>query len=211
MGGGLAASAAAEGLHVVLVHLTRGERGHPWKPASEFGAQLEQEMRDAAFALGVDQEWPGPMAPLDFDEACEALEEVFDRLRPRAVVTHWRGSWHPSHVKAHDAVRALASRRKRLAVLFGENCEDLEGFRVDRFVEIPDIYARWLAALRSYELFRLSEPGSEHANAVLPYWAYYSAAARVRGLQAGVELAQALMLGAGSPPDELGLRRAPSP
>jgi LmbE family N-acetylglucosaminyl deacetylase len=210
MGGGLAASAAASGLNVVLLHLTRGERGHPWKPASEFGVQLEQEMHDAAVALGVGQHWPGLMAPLELEEARGAVETIFKRLRPRAVVTHWRGSWHPSHSRAHDAVQAAAQERE-LALLFAENCEDLDGFRPDRFVAIGDVYERWLKALRCYELFRFSEPGSEQVDVVIPYWAYYTAAARVRGLQAGLEFAQALMLGRGSPSRELGLRSLARP
>jgi LmbE family N-acetylglucosaminyl deacetylase len=208
MAGGLAASAAAGGLDVVLVHLTRGERGHPWKPPGEFGAQLEVEMQDAAAVLGVRCEWPGLNAPLDRDEACRALEQAFDRSRPRAVVTHWRGSWHPSHVRAHEAVDAVAQARK-VTVLFGENCEDLDGFRAERFVSIENVRERWLGALRKYELFRLSEPGSGHADAVVPYWAYYTAAARVRGLQADLEFAQALMLGTGTPPGHLGLTVSP--
>lgn len=207
MGGALGARWAASGLDVLLVHLTRGERGHPWKSASDFGAQLENEMQEAAALLSVRCEWPGLLAPLAIEEGRRALKETFDREQPRAVVTHWRGSWHPSHIRGHDAVRAVA-RPERVALLFGENCEDLEGFRPDRFVAIEDVRLRWLEALRSYELFRLSEPGPEQNDAVIPYSAYYTAAARVRGLQAGLDFAQALMLGPGSPPSELELRAA---
>jgi LmbE family N-acetylglucosaminyl deacetylase len=206
MAGGVAAGAAAAGFDVVLLHLTRGERGHPWKDSAEFSVQLENEMQAAAEALGVRCEWPGIVAPLEVDAAEEAVSEALERLRPDVVITHWRGSWHPSHVKAHEAV-VVALRDSRAALLFGENCEDLTGFRVDTFVPVQDVYERWLTALRSYELFRLSEPGrGEVSDQVMPYWAYYTAAARVRGLQAGVERAQALMVGQGAAPPELGLR-----
>jgi len=207
MGGGLAAHAAARGWSVVLLHLTRGERGHPRMPSAEFGAQLEREMRAAADALGARSEWPGLAAPLEgVERARAAVAGALDRLRPSAVVTHWRGSWHPSHVRSHYAVVA-AAEAAGVPVLFGENCEDLTGFRADRFAPLEGVYEGWLAGMRAYELFRLSEPGAgEPGDTVVPYWAYYTAAARVRGLQAGLGWAQAFMSGPAEAPAELGLR-----
>jgi LmbE family N-acetylglucosaminyl deacetylase len=207
MSGGLAASAAADGLEVEILHLTRGERGHPSKRPSEFGSQIEVEMLEAAAILGVRCEWAGLQAPLDEAEAGQAVARIVDRSQPRVMVTHWRGSWHPSHVRAHSAVMAAAATRD-IAVLFGENCEDLDGFSAEYFVSVSNVYDRWLAAVRCYELFRMSEPRSDDARAAIPYWAYYTAAAKVRGLQADLELAEVVMLGAGTPPVELELRRS---
>jgi LmbE family N-acetylglucosaminyl deacetylase len=208
MAGGLAAVAASEGWTVVLLHLTRGERGHPRLQANEFADQLDGEMERAAAALGARCEWPGIPAPLAGTERGRAaVADALVRLQPAVVVTHWRGSWHPSHVTAHHAVlEAIADAG--VPVLYGENCEDLTDFRADRFLPIGEHYERWLTALRAYELFRLSEPGSgaDPDDTVVPYWAYYTAAARVRGLQAGVPHAQALMRGQGDAPAALGLR-----
>lgn len=209
MSGGLAASAAADGLEVEILHLTRGERGHPSKQSREFGSQIEVEMREAAAILGVRCEWAGLQAPLDKMEACQAVAQAVERAQPRVIATHWCGSWHRSHLRAHSAVVAAAAARD-ITVLFGENCEDLEGFSAEYFVSVSDVYERWLTAARCYELFRLSEPGTHAARGFIPYWAYYTAAARVRGLQAGLELAEAVMLGSGTPPVQLRLRRSQS-
>ncbi len=207
MSGGLAAAMAADGWEVEILHLTRGERGHPSKRPSEFGSQIEAEMSEAAAILGVRCKWTGIQAPLDEVEARQAIAQIVEQSQPRVIVTHWRGSWHPSHVKTHSAVMAAATAHD-ITVLFGENCEDLDGFSPEYFVSVTDVYERWLSAVRCYELFRLSEPGSDTAGAVIPYWAYYTAAARVRGLQAGLELAETVMLGRGAPPVQLNLKRS---
>jgi LmbE family N-acetylglucosaminyl deacetylase len=206
MAGAVSAAAADRGWDVLLLHLTRGERGHPEKPAEIFAPQVEGEMEQAAAILGVRQEWPGILAPLPAPEQVRsAIEDVMRRLQPDAIITHWRGSWHPSHVRAHQAVLlAVEKLEPGPAILYAENCEDLTGFQASCFAPIANVYDRWLRALRAYELFRLSEPGLYAGG--IPYWAYYTAAARVRGLQSGLELAQALMPGSGSMPQGLELR-----
>jgi LmbE family N-acetylglucosaminyl deacetylase len=209
MAGAVAAAAAARGWHVALLHLTRGERGHPDKPLDIFGEQLTREMAQAAQILGVDQEWPGIPAPLPPpEEIWSTIAMVIKRHRPDVLITHWRGSWHPSHVRAHEAVLAAVQNvTAPPGVLFAENCEDLTGFQASRFVLIDSVYDRWLEALNAYELFRLSLPESYSGG--IPYWAYYTAAARVRGLQAELQLAQAFMPGPGTIPPDLGLRQLP--
>src|SRR5579863_1906427 len=159
MGGGLALAAKGDGWKVEILHLTRGERGHPWKSPEEFGLQLEGEIHEAAKALGMRSRWSGLEAPLDEVRARKVITEVIEECRPETIVTHWRGSWHPSHVTAYDAV-AAASSCCGSTLLFGENCEDLDGFQAEYFVSIGAVYEQWLNALRCYELFRLSEPGS---------------------------------------------------
>ena len=71
MAGGLAAMQAAQGRRVVLLHLTRGERGHPTKPAAEFGRQLEAELAEAAAALGQRDSTPRAAGPA-FAPRCAA-------------------------------------------------------------------------------------------------------------------------------------------
>jgi len=205
MAGAVSAAAAERGWDVLLLHLTRGERGHPQKPAEVFAPQVEGEMHRAAEILGVRQEWPGIRAPLPAPERVRtAIEDVVRRLRPEAIITHWHGSWHPSHVRAHEAVQlALEKLERQPCVLYAENCEDLTGFQASYFASIASVYDRWVRALQAYELFRLSEP--DHYRGGIPYWAYYTAAARVRGLQSGLELAQALMPGSGPIPHGLEL------
>lgn len=200
MAGALAAHAAGEGHRVVLFHLTRGERGHPTTPPERFARQLEEEMAAAGAALGCDVRWSGLPAPLPPSaEVVAHVAAMIEEVGPDLVVTHWKGSWHPSHRRAHEATVAALARSGGIPLLFAENCEDLEGFRVDRCLPIDDVYDQWLEAVASYELFRRSMPESTHESSI-PYWAYYTAAARVRGLHAGVERAECFMLGSGPAP-----------
>jgi LmbE family N-acetylglucosaminyl deacetylase len=53
MGGALAATVAVGGEEAMLLHLTRGERGHPATGTTDFAEQLDGEMAAAAQALGV--------------------------------------------------------------------------------------------------------------------------------------------------------------
>jgi LmbE family N-acetylglucosaminyl deacetylase len=195
MGGALAATVAAGGEEAMLLHLTRGERGHPELETAEFAEQLEGEMAAAAQTLGVRHRWaalPAPLPPPE--EHANALAGVLAELGPRIVLTHWVGSWHESHRRAHAAVRSAVARQRRqgraIDLLYGENCEDLTGFVPVGFADVDAIVDRWLDAVRSYELFRRSE---EHPDVPIPYAAYYKAALRVRGLQAGLARAVAVM------------------
>jgi LmbE family N-acetylglucosaminyl deacetylase len=97
MGGPLAAVASDAGWPVALLHLTLGERGHPSKPPDTFGPQVLEESVAAARFLGADAVWSGAAAPLDEDKVLAWLIAEIRVRRPALIVTHWRGSWHPSH------------------------------------------------------------------------------------------------------------------
>jgi LmbE family N-acetylglucosaminyl deacetylase len=197
MAGALAASEVQAGGSATLVHLTRGERGHPTLDAAAFGAQLEGEMARASVMLGVPYRWLDLAAPLASPgEVVPALRALVGELRPELVVTHWIGSWHESHRRACRSVRAAVAdlRGEGVAVdlMYAENCEDLNGFLPTAFAEVAPVVPRWLDAARSYELFRRSELGVED-QVPIPYHAYYTAALTVRALQAGLRRAVALM------------------
>jgi LmbE family N-acetylglucosaminyl deacetylase len=201
MGGALASAIASRGEPAHLVHLTRGERGHPTLPADRFAEQLNEEMKRASLALHVPFRWAGLHAPLSdtrLDEVREAVQDLLVELRPAAVLTHWVGSWHPSHVHAHRAVRdAVTARRQNghpIDLLYGENCEDLLGFNPTGFADVSSVLEDWRRAVREYELFRRSEPDAG-SDSPVPYSSYYEAAMKVRGLQAGMEQAQTVMAG----------------
>jgi LmbE family N-acetylglucosaminyl deacetylase len=206
MAGGLAAAAVDGGWDVQLLHLTRGERGHPELSATIFGPQLEREMAEAAGALGVGYEWAGIMAPLpEAGEVAPVIRDAIERVHVDVVVTHWKGSWHQSHVRAHEAVVLAAGIMEAAPpVLYAENCEDLTGFSPTHFASMDHVMAKWLQAMEAYELFRLSKPDSYSGG--IPYWCYYVAAMRVRGMQCGFELAEAFMPAGEGVPDSLGLR-----
>ena len=211
MAGAIGIKAVEKGIPVLLAHLTRGERGHKRKAAEVFGKQLEQEMADAARVMQVRQQWAGFMAPLsDSDSVVEWLEEIMTRERITRVLTHWIGSWHASHVRAHKAVVAAIDHMgaNPPALFYAENCEDLTGFQPDWFVPIEEVYDRWMMALNCYELFRMSLGRAENEGSI-PYFAYYSSITQVRGRYVNAGRVQALMCGKGELPAVLGGLRNP--
>lgn len=208
MAGGIAALAQIKGIAVTLVHMTRGERGNPQKPARIFGEQLEKEMAEAARVLGARQLWPGFMAPLeDSDAGIAWIENLILKEKFTHVLTHWAGSWHPSHIHTHKVVGKAVDRVKKdkPALFFAQNGEDLTGFRAEWYVPIDSVYERWMQALKCYELFRMSLPGSTGGNSI-PYFDYYSSTTRMNGFYVDAKHAQALMRGHGSLPEDLGAR-----
>ncbi|KLU62502.1 mycothiol S-conjugate amidase [Peptococcaceae bacterium CEB3] len=201
MGGPVLAKFCKRGYQGTIVHLTRGERGNPKKPPEVYGKQIEEEMVRVAQGLGAQAVWMGypagslpPLEQIALD-ICKLIREK----KPTVVITHWRGSLHPRHVLTHDAVvegiRLAADGKietgskayKVPHLYFGENCEDLNGFIPQVYIDIEDTFEEWFAALRNYELFRggiLS----------VPYEDYYRTMAKIRGIEVGLKLCRAFMV-----------------
>ena len=178
MAGGLIAKLCETGHQATIVHMTRGERGHPDKESKEFGRQLQEEMEKAACILGADVRWLGYKGgdlPI-CDEVSEAVIETVMKIRPTHIITHWRGSWHPRHVSTHYnvlyAIEGLTRSRSTslpsevTSLCYGENCEDLAGFNVMWYADISEVMDTWVKALSSYELYRLSRKGDKR---IIPY------------------------------------------
>jgi len=118
----------AEGVSVLVVTCTGGERGSVLNPKLDrpeirdnIAEIRRQEMATARAILGVEQEWLGfvdsglpegdPPPPLpedcfarqDVDVAAEALVRVMRRFRPHVVTTYDEngGYPHPDHVMCH--------------------------------------------------------------------------------------------------------------
>jgi len=120
---------AAEGVDVLVVSCTGGERGSVLNPAyGEFEGGLDEmhalrrvEMAAAAQALGIQQEWLGfvdsglpegdPLPPLPegcfalvpLEEAAAPLVELIRRFRPHVITTYdpSGGYPHPDHIMCH--------------------------------------------------------------------------------------------------------------
>lgn len=201
MAGGLISKYSKASDEITILHMTRGERGHPEKSSSDFALQLDEEREKAARTLSVHQSWMGyPAGELPINE--ETVRDVKEKLLeidPTHVITHWCGSWHPRHVNTHHIVRRaleeLQDSKNEFALrglYYGENCEDLAGFNPDLYVKLSSSEVdKWFEALRKYELFRLSEKTPMEVS--IPYSDYYRSMAKVRGLESGVKYAQALM------------------
>jgi len=123
----------AEGVDVMVVTLTGGERGSVLNPAMdrpEVWADITEirraEMARAREILGVGQEWlgfvdsgfpegdpppplpPGCFAEVPLDEAVGRLLAVIRRFRPHVVTTYDEngGYPHPDHVRCHEVTVA---------------------------------------------------------------------------------------------------------
>jgi len=197
MAGGLIAKVTKLGHKATIIHMTRGERGHPFKKPQEFAEQLDQEMIEAAQALGATVKWLGyPAGSLPI--AAEVSDKIFHiimEINPTHIITHWRGSWHPRHISTHYNVlnavkKAIWEEQFQLKGLYyGENCEDLNGFNPTIYIDISDVKDIWFNALTKYELFRLSLKNTN----IIPYAGYYNIISKIRGFEAGVPYAQAFM------------------
>lgn len=210
MAGPVLAKYARLGHKATLVHLTRGERGHPTKPPEVYGPQLEMEMKEAARVLGCNVIWMGYKAGTIGTSESIMLDicDLIRRERPDYVITHWRGSVHPRHTSTHEnvvggvryaaaesVVRELPPHRVR-GLYFGENCEDLDGFQPDVYIDITDTFDQWFEALAKYELFAPRFRERDHEGKVIeawPYADYYRTMAVVRGHEVGVRYAKAFM------------------
>ena len=121
---------AANGVDVLVVSCTGGERGDVLNPKLQHDAHIlrdlaqvrRDEMKAAQEALGVEHTWLGfvdsglpegdPLPPLPegcfalvpTEEAAAPLVELIRRFRPQVITTYdERGGYpHPDHIKTHD-------------------------------------------------------------------------------------------------------------
>jgi mycothiol S-conjugate amidase len=127
---------ADEGVDVMVVTCTGGERGDVLNPAAQAAvdarglAQVRrEEMAEAAAILGVRHEWLGfadsgypegdPLPPLPegcfaalpLEETLERLVELIREFQPQVVTTYDEngGYPHPDHIRTHEATMAAVT------------------------------------------------------------------------------------------------------
>jgi LmbE family N-acetylglucosaminyl deacetylase len=202
LGGGLVPLLTSRGRRAMLVHLTDGSRNYPGLERRRSSALAREESDQAAAVLGAETYWCGHDSRrlTDTDAFAQDLADRFREWRPAAVITHWRGTWHPRHLITHNLVRRALKRAGSAARLFyGENFEDLTGFVPTQYINVTRECERWWQALTSYRLHRISASISPSDVKTFPYDGYYRAIPRIRGLESGLPLAQALATGAHTP------------
>ena len=199
--GMLMARYADEGHRATFLHLTLGEKGHARLSAEAYGEEKRSAAAAIAHALGCEARFmPYLDGELEDSEAVKlAVADVIREIRPRVIITNWRGSIHRDHTRAHHIAaeaRFLAGlarlERSQRAVwvphlLFAENWEDMDGFRPDIYFDTTSTFERWVQAMDHYEIWRDPSVGG------FPYRDYYTSLARVRGCLSGHERAVALM------------------
>lgn len=200
MGGAAVLKHVAAGWRAVLVHMTPGEKGSRTLAPEEYAKVKEEEARSAARILGADCVLlPYADGELPVNEEVQwAIADTIREYRPDVILTHWNGSFHRDHNNTHSNVMASlffaglkAFKRDRpehspSRVYFAENWEDVEGFGPEVYLDVTDVWDRFLEVIRAYSLFR---------GEVVPfqYEQWYRGASEMRGAEAGFERAVALM------------------
>lgn len=201
MGGAQVLAQVDQGWRAVMVHCTLGEKGHPRMDPETYGRQKREEAEAAARLLGaacVCLPYKDGELPVN-EEVQWAIADLIREHRPDILLTHWKGSFHRDHRNTHTNVtealylaglpafiRAHPAHYPR-AVYFCENWEDLEEYQPDIFLDVSNVFDRYLEVIRCYELVR-------GGISRFPYDRYYEALSVVRGAVAGYQRAVTLML-----------------
>lgn len=189
---------ARKGWDVHIVHLTLGEKGHPTLPPDAYGPQKRREAEAAAQIL---QATPHFLPYRDGElqvtkEIVVMVATLIRQLRPQVVITHWKGSLHPDHVATYHLTRhALflagnphfqlkgTAAVQGIRLYYAENWEDSEAFEPFVYVDISDVFSDWKRAFQCFAIGR--------GEGRFPYWDWYQAQTRLRGIEIGTSYAQA--------------------
>lgn len=203
----------------IFLNLTHGERGNPAIPPVKYGTMQVSATDQAAKMLGAGTgylSYPDGELP-DNQEARFAVCDAIRQHKPEIIITHWKGSYHKDHRACYNIVNdaifyaGLPGIKRKLPahsvskLLFAENWEDAEGFRQDIYLDVSDVFSRWVEACAVFPMWR-GETGFHYDD-------YYQSLAVARGSLARIgqknprlfKYAAALM----SPPD-FGARRTGS-
>lgn len=189
---------ARNGWSVHIVHLTLGEKGDPNLSPEEYGLQKRREAESAAQIL---QATPHFLPYRDGElvvsnEIASEIAKLLRQLQPQVVITHWRDSIHSDHTATHFLTRRAVFMAanphfeldglkpvKGVRIYYAENWEDAENFRPFVYVDISDVFADWERAFKCFAIGR--------GKGGFPYWDWYQARTRIRGIEVGVQYAQA--------------------
>ncbi len=197
--GGVLASMALEGHHIITVALTSGEKGHPKHIDLEtFRKQKQQEAKNFTDLL------KGTSVVLDYDDGTLVVNdnmkfEVADLIRkhqPDVLITHWQHSMHKDHEATHHIVKdaqfyaSLPGFKREnkphfaAGPYYAENWEDPTDFKPYVYVEVSDAgFKLWQKAIANH-WFAVHSPSFKYKD-------YYEGLMHVRGKEARKTYAQA--------------------
>ncbi|TME88730.1 MAG: PIG-L family deacetylase [Chloroflexi bacterium] len=200
MGGATVLKHVAAAWRAVLVHMTPGEKGHGSLSPDEYARIKVEEAHHAARILGADcvmLPYRDGELPVDV-EVQWAIADTIREYRPTLLLTHWQGSLHRDHrntslnvMESLFLARLPAFQRRHPAhgpskVLYAENWEDEDGFKPDLYLDVTDVFDRYVEAIHAYSLFR-----GEVVTFAYEQW--YRGACEMRGAEGGFKRAVALM------------------
>lgn len=187
------------GWKAVIVHATLGEKGHKTLPPDEYAVQKTAEAHEAARRLQADCViLPHLDGELPINEAVQwEIADAIRQYKPTVLITHWKGSLHRDHINTYENVRAclffagLKTFKREYPnhhvrqLLFAENWEDVDGFAADYYLDVSDVWERYLDAIHAYTLLS--------GQASFAYEQWYRGASEMRGAEVAVARAVALM------------------
>ena len=194
----------ALGWRAVIVHMTLGEKGHLTLSPEEYARVKEEEALRAAENLRAECVMlPYGDGELPVSQEVQwAIADAIRRYRPDVLVTHWKGSFHRDHRNTYaNVMESLffaglpAFKRKDSAhrvsrIYYAENWEDMAGFQPQVYLDVSDVFDRYIEAVRAYSLFRGEA-------STFPYLQWYRGASEMRGAEVGFGRAVALMRAGG--------------
>jgi LmbE family N-acetylglucosaminyl deacetylase len=200
MGGATVLKHVDAGWKAVMVHMTPGEKGHPQLSPEEYKAIKDVEAENAARLLGAESvmmPWPDGELPVNEDVQM-AIADVIRQYRPSVILTHWNGSFHRDHNNTYTNVIAslfFAGLKTFVReypphvpdeLYFAENWEDVENFVPEVYLDITDVFDRYIEAIHAYSLFRQEVVSFR-------YEQWYRGASEMRGAEVGYDRAVGLM------------------
>ncbi|PMQ01358.1 MAG: hypothetical protein CBR30_05895 [Dictyoglomus sp. NZ13-RE01] len=189
MAGGLAVKYSPFGHDIRFIALT-GTKEDP----------LYEDMKRAEKILGVTSDCLGIRKDeLLKDSVINEITIMLLKEKPDFLVTHWSGSWHPTHRKTHFLILESIQRILKISsfslslenVLFGENFEDLKDFSPDIYIPLEEEEVnKWFLALEEFRIFREEKSLDFKGNlSYFPYKGFYRSMVRVHGLEIDLEYA----------------------
>jgi N-acetylglucosamine malate deacetylase 1 len=192
--GAAVARQANTGGRGIFFSLTHGERGSSAIAPPEYSEMQIAATEKAAKILGAETLFlPYPDGELpDNEEARLAVCDAIRQYKPNIIITHWKGSFHKDHRACYhivdDAVfyAGLPGVQRKLpahsvgSVMFAENWEDAKGFEQDLYLDVTNVFDRWVEACAAFPMWR-GETGFR-------YDEYYKSLAVMRGALARIGL-----------------------
>ena len=156
------------GWRAVIVHMTPGEKGHRNLSPEEYARIKVEEANNAARILGADcvmLPYKDGELPVNLDVQW-AIADIIRQFRPTVLLTHWQGSLHRDHrntslnvMESLFLARLPAFVRQHAAhgpskVLYAENWEDEDGFKPDLYLDVADVFDRYIEACSARPAFQ---------------------------------------------------------
>jgi LmbE family N-acetylglucosaminyl deacetylase len=187
--GGTLAMYAAQGHHVTIVYLTRGERGIAGKTDAEAAAIRTTEAETACGIIGAKPVFAGQIdgSTEVTRERVNAMAAILNTEAPDVVFTHWPIDTHMDHeVASLLTIRAYVATSRRFPIFFFEVDAGAQtmGFAPAHYVDVTNVREKKKAALFAHKSQDGERIYREH-HEVMENW---------RGREARVTAAEAFVL-----------------